>query len=139
MMTFLTSRFGHEYRHSPKEEALAAISMRLGSPDEPVVSRWVHPNPFYISRLLPLLREIEHYPFNERFRFDCGLLGKLIDESLVVKTWKGVGPVWGTVDGVRMVGENTAATAGRIYLKEAEVECLIVGGGRRPSRRSRHS
>ena len=128
MMTYLMSRFERDFRHGPKEESLAAISMRLGSPDKPVVSRWVHPNPLYIARLLPLLRKIRHYPFNERFRFDCGLLGKSIDESLVVETRKDVGPVWGTVDGVRIVGEGTVATVGRIYVKGAEVECLILGG-----------
>ena len=43
MMTFLMSRFQREFRHGPKEESLAAISMRLGSPDKSVVSKWVHP------------------------------------------------------------------------------------------------
>ena len=126
IMTCVSAGSSGYYRGLRAEQDLVAISIRLGVVDPKKTRAGALPGGKYMQGLIPLMRKIEHYPFNDHFVLDCGRLGDTIDDSVLIRPQPRVSPIWGSVEGLRAVKPGLSFVRGSLSLKEAAVECLVL-------------
>ena len=115
------------YRKKQRTKELAAVALRLGHTDESRVSAHIFAAEYFeMIDIVPLLRNIEHYPFNASFSYDCRRLGTQLspDEVATADTWER--SLKGSLGGVRMLKPDLAELSGWAYSQSNNIECVVV-------------
>ncbi len=114
------------YRRKQLEKDVASVALRLGHTDERRVSAHIFPAEYFrMINIVPLLRNIGHYPFNSSFPYDCRRLGSQLSLDEIVAGAPGR-PIGGSFDGLRIVKPDLAEAAGWAYSKSEAIECVVV-------------
>ena len=104
---------------------LAAVSMRMGLLDSPLIRKAIHPVVQRFERSLPFAKQVHQYPFNSDFKSDCGLLGTTqpLDPALHLPAQP---PLRGRFDRIALSSSGLVRVSGWLYAGGAAPECIII-------------
>ena len=126
VLSYINSYNWTPYLKKQSTKEVASIALRLGHTDERRVSTHIFSAEYYgMINIVPLLRNIGHYPFHSSFRYDCGLLGNQLSLDAIIADKPGR-PVGGFFDGLRMLKPDLAEATGWAHSKGEAIECVVV-------------
>ena len=115
-----------DYIQFQRNKDLASISLRIDRPDRKRLSEAGSPSAQVLIQRTPLLKKLGHYPFNNQFQFDCGLLDQIVDEERIVASGEARSGVRGTLAFIGPVRPGLAEVSGWAHSRYRGIECLVI-------------